>query len=386
MSLLAEIKSSNAVHLCFCITYFISGLIINIVQCILFYGLRPINKQLYRRIGYYLIYSLLSQSVFFADWWSGSKLYLYCDEEVRKRYLGKEHTLWLMNHSYEIDFVIGGMMWDNVGALGNCKAYVKKIISYFPTLGWGWKFAEYIFLERSFEKDKQIIERQINEILDYPYPVLLLFYAEGTRFTEKKHEASVKFAQERGMPALKHHLIPRTRGFTTSLPTLRKKFTAILDFNIAFHKNGPVEPSVANLMHGRGVEAHLFIHRVDMKSVPDKEDEAAEWLQEMYRFKDKIQDSFHTHGDFFTGSGLTPIEPILVQRTMGTLLNMIFWTIVTLPPIVYYLISLMLNGKFLYFFIGISILSLFYILVQRLIGTTKISKGSSYGTSSTARE
>lgn len=47
--------------------------------------------------------------------------------------------------------------------------------------------------------------------------------AEGTRFTEKKHEASVKFAEERGMTVLKHHLIPRTKGFTTSLPHLREK-------------------------------------------------------------------------------------------------------------------------------------------------------------------
>lgn len=36
-------------------------------------------------------------------------------------------------------------------------------------------------------------------------------FPEGTRFTEKKHEASVKFAEERNMPILKHHLIPRTK-------------------------------------------------------------------------------------------------------------------------------------------------------------------------------
>lgn len=111
------------------------------------------------------------------------------------------------------------MFCEKVGVLGNCKAYAKKVISYIPTIGWSWKFAEFVFLERSFDKDKQIILTQLNEIFDYPDPVWLLlnaegewfyivnidrltfniFYFKGTRFTKTKHEASVKFAQERHM-------------------------------------------------------------------------------------------------------------------------------------------------------------------------------------------
>lgn len=37
-----------------------------------------------------------------------------------------------------------------------------------PTLGWAWKFAESIFLERSWEKDKETIGAQIRELADYP--------------------------------------------------------------------------------------------------------------------------------------------------------------------------------------------------------------------------
>lgn len=109
--------------------------------------------------------------VFIADWWSNSKLYIYVDEDVRKKYLGKEHALLLMNHTYEIDWLVGWMLCEKVGVLGNCKAYAKKAISYIPAVGWAWKFAEFVFLERSFDKDKEIITRQINEIFDYPDPV-----------------------------------------------------------------------------------------------------------------------------------------------------------------------------------------------------------------------
>lgn len=98
-------------------------------------------------------------------------MYVYCDEEVRKKYLGKEHVLLMMNHSYDIDWLIGWVLCEKAGVLGNCKAYAKKAISYIPAVGWSWKFAEFIFLERSFEKDKEIIGQQINEIFDYPDPV-----------------------------------------------------------------------------------------------------------------------------------------------------------------------------------------------------------------------
>lgn len=141
--------------------------------------------------------------------------------------------------------------------------------------------------------------------------------AEGTRFTEKKHEASVKFAQERGMPVLKHHLIPRTKGFTASLPYLKEKCPCLLDIQLVFKKSDPIEPTMANLLHGRGVTGYMHVRRIDMKSLPDTEEEAAAWLQEHFRYKDALQDSFHTHGNFFTGTGSTPIEPVRINSTFG---------------------------------------------------------------------
>lgn len=62
----------------------------------------------------------------------------------------------------------------------------------------------------------------------------LLLYAEGTRFTKEKHEASLAFAREKGLPQLKQHLTPRTKGFTSSIPHLREKVPAIYDVQLAF--------------------------------------------------------------------------------------------------------------------------------------------------------
>lgn len=52
-----RIKENRIIHLLYAMSFFTSGLIINIAQCILFYGLKPFNKRLYRKIGYYLCYS-----------------------------------------------------------------------------------------------------------------------------------------------------------------------------------------------------------------------------------------------------------------------------------------------------------------------------------------
>lgn len=371
------IKQSTLVHLCFAISYFTSGLIINVAQCILYFGLKPFNKRLYRKIGYYLCYSFYCQLVFLADWWSGSTLYVYISDEDMN-YCGKEHVLLLMNHTYEVDWLVGWMFCEKIGVLGNCKAYAKKVIQYIPTIGWSWKFAEFVFLERSFEKDKEIIGNQIKEIMDYPDPVWLLLNAEGTRFTEQKHEASVKFARDRGMVELKHHLIPRTKGFTASLPNLRGK-SSILDIQLAISRDSPVKPTIFNILNGKALTAHMHVRRIPTDTLPEKEEDAAEWLQELFREKDKMQESFHVHGDFFTGSGVPKKVPIKMQPRLRSLINMLAWNVSIVVPISYYIMQTLLNGNIFWFSIQISILLAFYLLMVKAIGMSKISKASSYG-------
>lgn len=181
--------------------------------------------------------------------------------------------------------------------------------------------------------------------------------AEGTRFTEKKHEASVKFARERGVQELKHHLLPRTKGFTASLPYLKAKCPCILDIQLAFKESDKGKATIGNLLHGNGVTAYMYVRRIDMQSLPDDEVAAAEWMQELFRHKDRLQDSFHKHGNFFTNTGLEPIEPIVQSPTFGTIGNTIFWSIVTLTPILYYLVKLLFSGELLYLSIGMAIIS-----------------------------
>lgn len=236
-----------------------------------------------------------------------------------------------------------------------------------------------------------------------PLILQLLLNAEGTRFTEKKHEASNQFARERGIPELKHHLIPRSKGFVTSLPYLKKKCPCILDIQLVFKPTDKVEPTLGNLVHGHGVTGYMHVRRIDINTVPSTEEGAAEWMQELFREKDKLHDSFLTHGDFFTGSGMKPVEPFTFPPSRSALFNTVFWLAATLTPMLYYLVGLLFSGEILSFSVGVGIIaiceysdsppsccridltchSLFsvYALMQKTIGMTKISKGSSYGSS-----
>lgn len=291
----------------------------------------------------------------------------------------------VMNHAYETDWLFGWFFCEKIGVLGNCKAYAKKVISYIPTIGWSWKFAEFVFLERSFDKDKEIIKKQLNEIFDYPNPVWLLINAEGTRFTKTKHEASVKFAKERGMVVLNHHLIPRTKGFTASLSVLKAKCSAIMDVQLAFNESDVNKPTIINLLRGKQMTGHLYLRRISMSEVPDDEEMAAKWLQDLYVRKDKLQTSFHETGDFFKNSGIEPITPIHMPLRVSSLLNWIAWMIIAMLPILYIIITMILSGTF-YVLIGCAIMFAFYMLLNYAIGSTKISKASNYGGSQKKKE
>jgi lysophosphatidic acid acyltransferase / lysophosphatidylinositol acyltransferase len=303
---------------------------------------------------YYLCYSFHCQLVAIGEWWSGSIAKVYISKEDLEK-AGTEHALLVMNHAYETDWLFGWFFCEKIGVLGNCKAYAKKVISYIPTIGWNWKFAEFVFLERSFDKDKEIIKSQLNEIFDYPDPVWLLINAEGTRFTKTKHAASVKFAQERGMAVLNHHLIPRTKGFTASLSVLKKKCAAIMDVQLAFDENDVNKPTIINLLRGKKCTGHLYLRRIPMSEVPEDEEAAAKWLQELYVRKDKLQTSFHETGDFFKNSGIAPIEPIVMPPRLSSLINWVAWMVIAMLPILYLLINMILSGQFFYVLIGCAI-------------------------------
>lgn len=64
------------------------------------------------------IYIYFSELVFMSEWWSGTKLSIYVNKDEYEKLYGKEHGYLIMNHSYEIDWLMGWQFCDGIGVLG----------------------------------------------------------------------------------------------------------------------------------------------------------------------------------------------------------------------------------------------------------------------------
>ncbi|KAK3880487.1 hypothetical protein Pcinc_015018 [Petrolisthes cinctipes] len=374
-----NIRSWKVLHLLMSVTFFISGLIINAFQFLFYITIRPWNKALYRNINYYLIYSLMSQVLFLADWWSGSEVRVFTSDESFQKW-GKEHALIIMNHTFEVDWLMGWMVADSSCILGSAKVFIKKMLKYVPTIGWAWRFSDIIFLNRIWEQDKTVIENQIKEFFDYPYPVWMLLFAEGTRFTPAKYKASMEFARNRGLPELQWHLIPRTRGFVQCIQSLHGNFSAIYDVTLGINTEEGVAPTVQNMLNGRKVVGEAYVRRIPLDQVPLDEKAASEYLHELYRSKDLLLDTYMRTGSFTKDNDFPEYTIRPLSRRPYSLINVIIWNTFVLSLILPFYYNLLVSGSYLSTSLAVGIVICAYIGLYKMIGLTRIDKSSDYGT------
>lgn len=369
-------------HLCLAVTFLCTGIFVDIVQGAMTILIKPFSPSTYRRLNYYVTYLLNSQMVFLVEWWSGSRCIMYSDPDHIKEYFGKEPAMLLLNHTYEIDWLIGWVVCDRVQILGNAKVFVKKMLKYAPILGWSWKMQEIVFLERNWERDRISLGEQLDRLAQYPVPYWLCLFPEGTRYTKEKHAESMKIARSKGLPELKYHLLPRTRGFVASIPHLKVTMPAVYDVTVAFNPKIGHEPTVFNMLNGRPVVGYLLIRRIPIEEIPEDETKAAEWLQTLYQHKDKCLDNFFKTGEFNPDANMPEYEKfkyIELPRRIYSLANILVWFCLICFPLVYFIGSMILSGSYTQCTVAVILVALAYMGMNKLINLTKIDKGSSYG-------
>ncbi|XP_029926598.1 1-acyl-sn-glycerol-3-phosphate acyltransferase gamma [Myripristis murdjan] len=363
-------KESFAIQLLLGLVFVTSGLAINLIQlltCLLW----PINKQLYRRINTRLAYSLWSQLVMLLEWWSGTECTLFVDQSSTAEKLGKEHAIIILNHNYEIDFLCGWTMAERCGVLGSSKVLAKHELLKVPLIGWTWYFLEVVFCKRKWEEDRKAVTNGLNQLKDYPENMWVLLYCEGTRFTEKKHQISMEVADSKGLPRLKYHLLPRTKGFTTTLHCLRDTASAVYDVTLNF-RDGQA-PTLLDIVKGRKYKADMSLRRYPVEQIPEDEKECAEWLHRLYQEKDALQDQYVTTGRF-------PGNPVVLPRRPWSLLNFLFWAGLLLSPLVRLVVGVVTSGNPLLILGLLLLLVVAIISMNRLISVSEVKKtGSSYG-------
>ncbi|XP_030828841.1 1-acyl-sn-glycerol-3-phosphate acyltransferase delta-like [Strongylocentrotus purpuratus] len=151
---------------------------------------------------------------------------------------------------------------------------MKDELKYVPIMGLSFFLTEQPFVKRNYTKDKENLLKQLRNITTFHFPTTTVIFCEGTRYTEEKYRLSQAFARERGLPELKHHLIPRTKGFGLCVQAFRGKNVQIYDATLAYE--GGKAPTLYDVLCGKKSDCHVYARRFPLDDVPSgSEDEFA---------------------------------------------------------------------------------------------------------------
>jgi len=372
-----QLRTWTIFHICLFISFLLSSFIINIIQAGLYFTVGLLSKTLYRNINSFLVWQIHAQLLFLGLWWSNSSCRLHFSKNIVNDVEGRK-AIFLYNHSIEVDWLFSWMLCDHFGILGNGRAVVKNMLKYIPTIGWAWAFSDFIFLKRNWKDDKNIINRGIKELESYPSSLWLLLYPEGTRNTPEKLKSSQKFAEERNLPILQHHLVPRSKGFVQMMKQLdSSKIPYVYDATLGIHPTEGGEATLTNILMGKRTVGDIYLRRYKTCDIPKDEEGATNFLMDVYKEKDELLGRYkETDGQEFTDQ---KVEVIKVPRKIGVLINTIFWNLMICTPILCKLGLMILSGNSTQMAIAVIIILTLYLVMKKFIDLTKISKGSHYG-------
>ena len=98
----------------------------------------------------------------------------------------------------------------------------------------------------------------------------------------------MEIAKEKGLPLLKHHLLPRTKGFSLIASQSVGKINWIYDVTIGIAQVNGEKPTLKHIKDGVPVQAEIYLRRIPMSSVPTQnEKECGDWLHNHYKEKVK---------------------------------------------------------------------------------------------------
>lgn len=300
------------------IIFILSGLIVNLIQAVLFILVRPVSKSLHRRINKIVAELLWLELIVLVDWWANLKIEVYADDETFEL-LGKEHALVISNHNSDLDWLVGWILAQRSGCLGSALAVMKKEAKVLPIIGWSMWFSDYVFLERSWGKDERILQSGFERLADFPMPFWLALFVEGTRFTQAKLLAAQEFAASRGIPVPRNVLIPRTKGFVSAVTHLRSFVPAIYDATVAVANSQPA-PTFLRIFRGQSSVIKVLLERHSMQELPETADGIAQWFKDAFVTKDAVLEKYFSN-DIFSDKKLQDIG-----RPKKSLFVMIFWS------------------------------------------------------------
>ncbi|XP_064405458.1 1-acyl-sn-glycerol-3-phosphate acyltransferase gamma-like [Halichondria panicea] len=368
------IKKRKVTVLLFVFSFIVSGLIINLLE-LMTLPLYFLNKKLFRQINSRIVYFHWCIIPWALESWAEYDIRVFAKEGLFETFANQEHALCILNHRGDLDWMIGWVFIERSGMLGGTKAIMKDIAKFLPGIGWTFMFMEYPFLKRDWNKDEKRLAQSCKNLSDYPVNMLLCLFAEGTRFTPEKHKASMEFARSRGLPVLKHHLTPRTKGFNFIMNHMEGVFPCIYDVTICYRNNQ--EPTLMGVVNAEPCSADMMVRRYPITDIDTSSEEAmSQWLINLFKDKDDLVEHYQKHGSF-------PEKQVNMPKRPYTDLVVMMWLAMVGVPALLSGLYLAWVGNWLVLAIIVAAVVLADRLFQMIAHQTDTAKSSSsYGLSS----
>ncbi|KAL3284655.1 hypothetical protein HHI36_018809 [Cryptolaemus montrouzieri] len=268
-----------------------------------------------------------------------------CKTEVRvygDAINSNEISILVMNHRTRTDW---NFLWPSLyhSIRGNyrfkysTKFLLKDSIRFIPGPGWVMQLTLWLFIKRSWKKDKETLEKFCDYIEALNYKFNILVFPEGTDFTEETKKKSDAYAKKNHLEQYNYLLHPRTTGFAYLSSQLIKQncLDAIYDLTIMYPDVIPqTEKFLFQGKFPRQVKLHIV--RYPLAAIPTSEDDLKLFLMNIWNDKEiTLKEYYITHNSI--------PGPCLKKSTLELFPALIFWTV--LPFIAMYLMIYYVNFR-----------------------------------------
>jgi 1-acyl-sn-glycerol-3-phosphate acyltransferase len=167
------------------------------------------------------------------------------------------------------------------------KFFLKYELIYVPIMGLAWWALDFPFMRRkggkSLAKDIETARKSCEKFRIIPTSVIS--FAEGTRFTQAKHDQQKAPYQ--------HLLKPKTGGLAMALETMGEQFDALVDVTIIYPAG---VPTFIDLLCGRVADVIVDVKQVKIPAALANSDNAVKpeyrtqlqgWINELWGQKDR---------------------------------------------------------------------------------------------------
>ncbi|KXL47375.1 hypothetical protein M433DRAFT_150055 [Acidomyces richmondensis BFW] len=202
----------------------------------------------------------------------------------------RESAIVVSNHIEWTDFYLLQELAERSGMLGRCRWFAKQELKWVPFLGWGLWAMGMPLVSRKWTHDQKEMDRVFDGLLKRRWPMWLIAYSEGTRFTPLKRLEAEAYCRMHNKRLGQHLLYPRTKGFVASVQKLRHapQMKAVYDVTLAYAKDKhfqspPTFVQTVSLPR-LGDQWKFFVHveRYSLESLPKTDAELMQWLEDRW--------------------------------------------------------------------------------------------------------